>query len=507
MRFLMRGLLGLAFIAIMLSSVGYGIYRLSEAMQDEETALRGPATERRYSVNVGRLEVVSVQPVTTAYGQIESWRTLQIRASSDGLLVDVAQKFRDGAAVKSGDLLVRIDPADAEFGLLDAEAALADAEAQKSESEEAVIGAEQELVAARRQLDLRRQALERQKQLLEKGYSTMVQVEQEELSVAALEQASSNRLQSVITARKRIERMDLTVARAKIAVQNAERTLAETAISAPFDGYLDQVDATLGRRVSPSETLAVLIDPTALDVRFALSTRQFARFLDDDGALIPATVTVELELGERVLEVVGRLDRAAAVVAQGEAGRTLFANLNVDSGTVLRPGDFVTVRIDEPELHNVAVIPAAAASEDGRLLVVSEESRLVEVASRVLRRMADELVVTDVPIGSDYVQERLPHLGSGLKVQPKRIDGALPSGAIDPSQTLSVNKTPGNAKAPETTGEMVELEPSRRAALIEILEESSIPARRKARLRALLNEPIVPLEVVELIERRQGRSG
>lgn len=503
----MRGLLGLAFFAIMLSAVGYGVYRLSYAMQGEETVRRAPATERSYTVNVGRLEPVSVQPVTTAYGQIESWRTLQIRASSDGLLVDVAQKFRDGAAVKSGDLLVRIDPADAEFGLLDAEAALADAESQKSESEEAVIGAEQELVAARRQLDLRRQALERQKQLLEKGYSTMVQVEQEELSVAALEQASGNRLQSVITARKRIERMDLTVARARITVQNAERTLAETAIAAPFEGYLDQVDATLGRRVSPSETLAVLIDPTALEARFALSTRQFARFLDDDGVLIHAALTVELELGERVLEVQGKLDRAAAVVAQGEAGRTLFASLNVDPGTVLRPGDFVTVRIKEPELRNVVVVPATAASEDGRLLVVSDDNRLTEVASRVLRRMADELVVTDVPIGADYVQERLPHLGSGLKVQPKRNDGEPSPGATESSAPLTAKKAPDDAKATEKTREMVVLEPSRRAALIEILEESSIPAKRKARLLILLNEPMVPLEVVELIERRQGRSG
>ena len=136
--------------------------------------------------------------------------------------------FVTGAAVAEGELLLRIDPANAEFQFLDAEAAVADAEAQKAEAEEAIIVAEQELEAARRQLDLRKQALERQSQLKDKGYSTAVQVETEELAVASLEQSLNNRLQSVIAARRRVERMDLTVRRARLALEDAERVLQET---------------------------------------------------------------------------------------------------------------------------------------------------------------------------------------------------------------------------------------------------------------------------------------
>ncbi|MEP2722669.1 HlyD family efflux transporter periplasmic adaptor subunit, partial [Roseibium sp.] len=278
MRFLTRGLIGLVLLAVMASMIGYGVYRISTAMNQEDARRRPPVRERSYAVNVSSLTSETVAPITTAYGQVESWRSLEIRASSEGQLVGVAAKFRDGAAVKGGELLVRIDPADAQSELLDAQAAQADAEAHKAEAEEAIVVAEQELVAAEKQLELRRQALDRQTQLREKGYSTMVQVEQEQLSVAALEQALSNRLQSVITSRKNVERMDLGVARARIAVQDAERTLEETTITAPFSGTLDQVNATLGRRVSSSETLAVLIDPTALEVKFSVSTQQFSRF-------------------------------------------------------------------------------------------------------------------------------------------------------------------------------------------------------------------------------------
>ncbi|MEP2705105.1 MAG: HlyD family efflux transporter periplasmic adaptor subunit [Roseibium sp.] len=495
MRFLMRGLVGLALMVVMIGFVGYGAYHLYGALTAEETARHRPVRERSYTVNVATLSPQSVTPITTAYGEIESWRTLQLRASSEGLLVDVASKFRDGAAVAEGELLLRIDPANAKFQFLDAEAALADAEAQKAEAEEAIVGAEQEMEAARRQLDLRKQALARQLQLRDKGYSTAVQVETEELAVASLEQALSSRLQSVITARKRIERMDLSVRRAFLALEDAQRVLNETTLTAPFYGYLADVDATLGRRVSPSETLALLIDPSALEVQFSISTSEFSRLLDDSGNLVKAPINVTLQLGGRSVDVSGQIDRVAAVVTEGEAGRTLFAALDLQNDTVLRPGDFVRVEIEEPELQNVAVVPAAAVTEDGRLLIVGEDERLTEISSTVLRRIGNEVVLSDVPFDTIYVRERLPQLGTGLKVTPRSAPG---------SDGSDVKSAPSEAKQ---SGDLVALEPDRRDALIEQLNSSDMPAPRKARLLALLNKPMVPKDLVDRLEQGRGQKG
>ncbi|QFT30816.1 Macrolide export protein MacA [Labrenzia sp. THAF82] len=501
MRFLMRGLIGLALMAIMVGFAGYGAYQFYDALTAEETTRQRPARERIYSVNVSELAPQTVTPLTTAFGQVESWRSLQLRASSEGRLVNVASKFRDGAAVAEGELLLKIDPANAEFLFLDAEAALADAEAQKAEAEEAIVGAEQELEAARRQLALRRQALERQQQLKDKGYSTAVQVETEELGVASLEQSLSNRLQSVITARKRIERMDLTVKRAQIALKDAQRVLDETTLTAPFYGYLSEVDATLGRRVSPSETLAVLIDPTALEVKFSVSTSEFARLLDERGKLIKAPVSVTLQLGGRSIVVPGNIDRAAAVVSEGEAGRTLFATLEIEPGAVLRPGDFVKVEIQEPELNRVAVVPAGAVTEDGRLLIIGEGDRIEEIQAKVLRRMREDVVLANVPFGEKYVTERLPQLGTGLKVSPRDTDGST----NQPEGPAVAKASPSNDE--RNSDDLVALDPERRAALIAQLNESNIPENRKARLLALLSQPMVPKDLVDRLEQRRGRSG
>ncbi|ADZ69647.1 Secretion protein HlyD [Polymorphum gilvum SL003B-26A1] len=503
MRFLLRGLIGLGLFAVMVAAIGYGAWELRTALETRDVAGRMRPDERVYAANVARLDPVSVQPTIVAYGQVRSWRTLQIRATSQGPLVAMADKFRDGAAVKAGDLLVRIDPSDAQAKLFDAQAALADAQAEKAEAEEAIGSAEQELEATRQQVDLRTQAFNRQKQLMEKGYSTMAQVEQEQLSLASIQQTLSNRQQAVITARKRIERMEFAVRRAEIALAEAERVLAETTLLAPFDGLLDNVDATLGRRVSPNEALAELIDPSALEVRFTVSTAQFSRLIDADGRLLSAAVSATLQLGERVVKVPGRLDRAAAVVGEGEAGRTLFASLETSGDTVLRPGDFVTVSIAEPRLDNVARIPAAAATEDGRILVVEEGDRLSEVTLRILRRQGDDLIVAGAPFGMDYVTQRQPQLGAGLKVRPRRNEPA------DAAPALAGGRAPDPRAGQEgqETVELVSLDPERRAALIARLTESRMPEDRKVRLLEALNQPEVSRSLVERLEAGIGRRG
>ncbi|MBT6275898.1 MAG: hypothetical protein HOI95_17405 [Chromatiales bacterium] len=162
----------------------------------------------------------------------------------------------------------------------------------------------------------------------------------------------------------------------------------------------------------------------------------------------------------------------------GESGRLMFARLRLSRDTVLRPGDFIKAEIAEPPLSDVAVIPATAATEDGRLLVVGNDNRLTEVAARVLRRDGGQLVVTDVPFGKHYVTQRQPQLGRGVKVAPSGVDAP---------------------QKPDT----IELSAERRKVLImAITRAKRIPEERRATLLEALKHPAVPRKLVERIERR-----
>ncbi len=493
MRFLIRGIAGILMLAATAGMVGYGVLVLMAAREDGGRRQHRAGEERSFIVNVATLREITAHPKIVAYGEIRGWRSLELRASAGGQLVEMSPVFRDGAAVGAGDLLFLIDPAEARARQANAEVGLADAEAEKAEADEAIAVAELEHTAAVRQRDLRQQALKRQRQLQAKGYATAARVEEAELAFATADQAVLSRSQALIVARKRVERAALAITRANIALEDAGRILDNTRVEAPFDGLLSDVDAVLGRLVSPNEKLGLLVDPSALEAVFQVSNAQFARLIEKNGALRQTPVTVTLDLGDLPVTVRGTVERAAAVVRQGQSGRLIYARLDLGPSTILRPGDFVTVTIEEPPLPGVAVIPASAATEDGRILLVDADSRIEERKVTIVRRQGDSLVVAGVPFGAQYVTERLPQLGPGVKV-----------GTVDRSAHVAVRAESGRG----VDEERIAISDERRKALTAFLKQNDhMPEERKARLLDLLNQPTVPRRVIERLEARMAGQG
>ena len=498
MRFLVRGIVGLLLLALTLGFVAIGAFRLMDARDGEDSGRPGSAQERSFVVNVATLERVTAEPVITAYGEIRSWRTLELRAATAGRVVDLSDSFRDGAAVTADTLLFAIDPAEAQAGLADAEVALLDAQAEVVEAREALIVAEAELAAAETQRTLRGQALARQRDLEQREFAAAVTVEEAELALANAEQTVANRMLAQVSARNRIDRANRTIERAAITRDEAARVLAETRVVAEFDGLLSEVDAAIGRRVSANDRLGTLIDLTALEVAFRVSNTQFARLLEN-GNLRAAPVMASLRLDGTAKEVGGHIERVGATVESGDTGRIAYARLDTSPDTILRPGDFVTVTIAEPPLDDVAVIPATAADSDGRLLIVNADDRLEEVATTILRRQGDMLIVGSAPFGARYVTERTPQLGPGIKVRP--VDGTEPADG-------STAALPSPAGFSAAGGDRITLDEEERRSLIEIVEaDSRMPEDRRERLRTLLSQPEVPRGLVERLRLRGAGGG
>ena len=95
-------------------------------------------------------EVGAQTPVLTSFGEIASRRTLELRAADTGRVIALAEGFEDGGAVTVGDVLVRIDPADAQSAVLRAQSDLADAEAEERDAARGLVLAQDELVGSTR---------------------------------------------------------------------------------------------------------------------------------------------------------------------------------------------------------------------------------------------------------------------------------------------------------------------------------------------------------------------
>lgn len=477
---------GLFLAALTLAILALAVRVIVGAFQDRmaDGDGPGPAEERVVSASVLRIEAGRIVPEFVAYGEVRSVRTLELRAPQAGRVVELSPGFADGAAVTAGEVLVRLDPAEATAARDLAAAALAEAEAAGREAAGALILARDDLAAAEDQVALRAQALVRQRDIAARGAGSAAAVETAALAESSAEQALLSSRAALAGAEARVDQTAIAVQRARISLAEAERALAETVIRAEFTGRLNAVAAVVaGGQVSANERLGEIIDPTALEVTFRLSTAQYARLIDETGALVPARVTASLDVAGADIAAEGRVVRTGASGAEAGGGRLVYAALDTTRG--LRPGDFVTLRIAEPPLDNVTELPATALDAAGRVLALDPEDRLTEVAVEVLRRQGDRVIVAPgALVGREVVAERSPLIGAGIKVRPVR---------------------PGDLTEARAEPEDVVLTEDRRAALIAAVEgNSQMPEDAKARVIEQLRQDRVPVQVIERIEARMG---
>ncbi|MBC6408353.1 MAG: HlyD family efflux transporter periplasmic adaptor subunit [Rhodobacteraceae bacterium] len=484
MRFFRQSLVGAFLASLTLALFVYAAQIVMGAIQtrmaDEGRAPQ--ARERVFAVNLVPANYQTVTPRLEAFGQIQSQRTLEIRASSSGRIVRLSEAFVEGGAVTADDVLIEIDPADAQAAFDRAESDLLDAKAEVRDAERSLDLVQNELVAAEDQADVRQRVYQRQQDLTARGVGTAASQEDAELAAASARQSVLSRRIALAQAEGRVDQAATRLARAEIALAEAERDLSDTMIRARFDGTLSEVTLVEGGLVSTNEKLASLVDPTALEVAFRVSTVQYSRLLDDTGRLIPAPVTVTLNQGDGALASNGVVSRDAAVSGEGQSGRLIFARLEAAPG--FKPGDFVTVSVEEPPMDGVARVPASTLDASGTVLVLGPDDRLESLPIALIRRQGDDVLIRGQGLdGREVVVGRTPLLGAGIRVRPLRPDAI---------------------REPEPPA-MVELTDEHRARLVAFVEGNRhMPADAKERVLTALGQSQVPAQLVERIESRMG---
>ena len=487
MRFLRQSMAGVFWTALTLGLLVYAVQIVGGAVQTRLSDDGPPArnAERVFVVNLVTAEVGQEAPVLETFGEIASRRTLEVRAAVAGRIVSLSDGFEEGGTVAAGEVLVTIDAADAQAAFDRATADLADARAEVRDADRGLELAREEVIAAEDQANLRARAFDRQQDLSGRGVGTSAAVEDAELAAAAARAVVLARRQAAATAEARIDQAETQLARAEIALAEAERDLADTTLTAPFAGTISDTAVVEGGLVSVNERLADLIDPSDLEVAFRVSTAQYTRLIDDTGALVTAPVTVSLDVTGVDILAQGRLSRVSAAAGEGQSGRLVYARLTQSAG--FRPGDFVTVIVQEPPIDNVVRLPSSALDDERRVLVLGDGDRLEAVPVTLVRRQGNDVLVRAETLdGREVVRETSPLLGPGIAVRPVRPE----SDTAEP--------------APEQAA-MLELTDARRAALVAFVEKNNrMPAEAKARVLAQLAERQVPAAVVRRIESRMG---
>ena len=121
--------MGLFLLAATAGLMTYAGSLVWDALQSRLSAEPGqrPARERVFAAEVITVRPETIRPVLTTFGEVRSRRTLELRASAAGAVIWLAENFEEGGSVAAGELLARIDPANAQSALDTARADLTEA--------------------------------------------------------------------------------------------------------------------------------------------------------------------------------------------------------------------------------------------------------------------------------------------------------------------------------------------------------------------------------------------
>lgn len=303
-----------------------------------------------------------------ALGTISAVREGPVSPEISGRIARIYPNSDIGSVVRAGDLLAQVDARDFEISVRKAEAQVASAEARVAKAAVDIERQRKLVQLNREQLRLARSEHRRLAKLLEKGLVSSQEAERQELAWRRIEEElefarSGQRETKALHA---IARADLALAR--VQREQAQATLKDTGIRAPFAGVITRKSVTLGERVTPGQVLFRLADIETVKLEVRIPAEDIHR-LD---ARTEARVRVR-GLGEEFAGRVTNIGPRADLETRSFPVEIFVAN---PPGRKLLPGMFASAAIPVGEYPDAVLVPRESVLfEDGKPTVFVADPR------------------------------------------------------------------------------------------------------------------------------------
>ena len=415
-RALGRGTVLLFKVAVPVAVLGGAFLVFQYMMDTRPEVVRKPVAEKVYFVDTVTASKRTIVPRLVLYGNIVAGREVELRPLVTGRVVRVAKSFSDGGIVRKGDLLVEIDPFDYRIAVTERKAQLSEAQARLTEIEADLKGEKALILHERNQIDLRERDLARRKSLLERGAGTVKLLDDSKLALSGQRQRLDERIRRAATLEARLVQQKAVISRTEWALTRAERSLRDTRLVAPFDGFLSDISTEIGKKVGVNDKIARLTDAGRFEAEFQVSDAQYGRLVRE-GRVIGRPASVVWQTGGRNFAFPATIARVSGLVSSASGGVNLFARLQAtDTTTLLRPGVFVEVRMADTTYRDVFRLPDDAL-DDGRFVYIAVDERLVRRPVTVAGRVGNDILVRgEIADGDRVVARTFPEIGPGLKV-------------------------------------------------------------------------------------------
>jgi RND family efflux transporter MFP subunit len=279
-----------------------------------------------------------------------------LMAEVPGKIVSVSKNFIAGGFFRKDEVLLQIDPSDYQAGLKRADANLASKEAQYADQK------------ARSE-----QALKDWQNLGRKGEPSDLTLRKPQLAeaLAGVQAAEADLLK-------------------------AERDLARTRISLPYDGLVRSKNVDVGQYVGPGAQMGATFAIGTAEIRLPLSSRDIAFLNLPSATNLEDSVRPEVHLSAEssglsghwraeIVRTEGVVDEASRVIYAVAEVKDPYAVLGESTQDELRVGTFVRADIQGLRVDNVVLLPRSVLRPDDTVLVANREQKLEIRQVEVLR--------------------------------------------------------------------------------------------------------------------------
>lgn len=357
---------------------------------NKATAAEVAPPQTAVPVTVATVENRSITLWHDFSGRLEAIDRVQIRPRVSGTIRSVS--FREGAVVNKGDQLFTIDPAPYQA---------------------VVRQREGELAVAQAQLNLASIEEDRASKLVAKGH-----ISQSTLDERRTAQAEAQ----------------AKVHTAAAAVESARLELGYTKIVAPFSGRIGRIEITAGNLISagpgsPALTTLVSVDP--IFATFDVNEKLVATILaalpraedpQSNWHLIPIEIETLAETEAPIRGELQLVDNEIDMTSGTVQLRAVFRN----SDGRLRPGQFVRIRLGEPEPAGKVLVSdrAIGTDQDKKFVYVVEADNTVSYRPVELGSATRDgrIIESGLAEGERIVVNGLQRIRSGALVDPQEGD-------------------------------------------------------------------------------------
>ncbi|WP_460890752.1 efflux RND transporter periplasmic adaptor subunit, partial [Ramlibacter alkalitolerans] len=326
------------------------------------------------TVGVATAEAADIPVNLEALGTVVSQATVRVRPQVNGVLTQVL--FKEGQAVRKGQLLATIDPRPFEMAL-------------------------QQAVGQRM----------RDEALLAAARVTLARFE------TLLKQDSIAR-QEVDTQRATVHQLEASVVSDKAAEGTARLNLSYARITAPIEGRVGLRSVDVGNQVSTGDAngIATITKLTPIDVEFAVPQDHASWLQHNGGAFME----------------VRAFDRTRTTLLDSGVFASLDNQIDTQTGTVrakarfnnarqqLFPSQFVNVQLQVRTIQNAVVVPVTAVRQggSGEFVFVLQQDRTVKQRPVVRGQpLGDRVqIVSGLQIGEKVITEGADRLRDGSRV-------------------------------------------------------------------------------------------